>query len=82
MAHYQHEDCIGCRFIRSAKCGTVDTDWYICGKGPLHGSVIGRYGDSPSAYWSMPIGVLESAPKGGGSAFFETARSIVAEGVE
>jgi hypothetical protein len=58
---YQH-DCDVCEFIETDSLG----DWYICivnSTSPeqigILGSIICRYSDEGSRYWSSPIGMVD-----------------------
>ena len=45
--------CSNCVYVLSTH-GDQDYDWYVCPQGQYTTSVIARYGDEGSHYWSMP----------------------------
>ena len=54
---YAH-DCDRCRFI--ARCG--NDDWYIH-EGQTHTTILARYSNTDSGYWSMDtVALLDQAP--------------------
>lgn len=62
---YKHH-CNKCKYIGTT-AGSHDnerTDWYVCLSAASCsniGSIIGRYGDVDSEYWSCPINILDNS---------------------
>ena len=58
-------DCLKCKHVYSGYIpnSNILVNWYKCESNNIGGSLIGRYGDEPHEYWSMPIVVLEEIKK-------------------
>lgn len=78
LPHFQH-DCLRCIFIGFDE--ETRADWYIHaaqGDQPqeYYTSVLGRYGNGGSEYWSMSIDVLKQADPKQGTPFLTRAIQI------
>lgn len=47
-------DCKNCQLLAVQE----NTDWYYCPREVTGATIVGRMGDEPSQYWSMPIRVI------------------------
>jgi hypothetical protein len=56
---YAH-DCTSCTFLERSLVEGRIVDWYHC-PGILGGSIIGRTGNEPWDYWSMPSDMVRLA---------------------
>lgn len=57
---YEHT-CSGCRYIGTGHVNGEQTDWWLC----RDETVVGRTGDKPHEYWSMPVAMLIQASENG-----------------
>lgn len=79
---YEHS-CESCQFVTRRRVAGETVDWYICkgsASSSLNGTILGRYGNEPHEYWSMPISVLSRMfPGSDCTDFMLTAFSVARE---
>jgi len=82
LPKYEH-GCESCQFLTRRRVAGESVDWYVCkGKAgsSLNGTLLGRFGNEPHEYWSVPVSIIPGMSRGTDATdFMLTAISVAKE---